>query len=101
MFYIIRIHQYYILSPEIEFEQLFRKSVLTFIFHVFVTGFLPNQGNQGNIREFYFDLKYQGKIREKRKKIGNQGKIREIFLILLITLQKILMIVFNFFNHII
>ena len=64
-------------------------------------GFLPNQGNQGNIREFYFDLKYQGKIREKRKEIGNQGKIREIVLILLITLQKILRIVFNFFNHII
>ena len=51
-------------------------------------GFLPNQGNQGNIREFYFYLKYQGKIREKRKEIANQGKIREIFLILLITLQK-------------
>ena len=69
-----------------------------------ISGFLPNQANQanqGNIREFYFDLKYQGRIREKRKKIGNQGKIRKIFLILLITLQKILRIVFNFFNHII
>ena len=64
------------------------------------SGFLPNQGNQGNIREFYFDLKYQGKIREKRKEIGNQGKIREIFPFAH-YLQKILRIVFNFFNHII
>ena len=39
-------------------------------------GFLPNQGN---IRDFLFNLKYQGKIREKRKEMGNQGKIWEIF----------------------
>ena len=58
-------------------------------FNIQYTGFLPNQGNQG-------------KIRGKRKEIGNQGNIRVIFLILLIIyLQKILRIVFNFFNHII
>ena len=51
----------------------FNETTIVFISVKLITGFLPNQGNQGNIREFYFDLKYQGKIREKRKKIGNQG----------------------------
>ena len=37
------------------------------------TGFLPNQGNQGNIREFYFDLKYQGKKKRNGKSGKNQG----------------------------
>ena len=37
-------------------------------------GFLPNQSNQGNIREFYFDLKYQGKIRGEKKRNGKSGK---------------------------
>ena len=64
---------------------------------VYITGFLPNQGNQGNIREFYFDLKYQGKIRAKKKRNWKSGKF---FSFLLITLQKILRIVFNFFNHV-
>ena len=44
-----------------------------------IAGFVLNQGNQGNIREFYFNKKYQGQIREKREKSSESGKNQGFF----------------------
>ena len=54
------------------------------------SGFLPNQGNQGNIREFYFDLKYQGKIREKKKRNWKSGKNQGNFFLIAILNESFL-----------